>query len=80
LEFISVLSNREAEELAEVEAKLVCIFPVITFTFKWNHSSHCLYFIIRMLIGKLTQERPKLVARYNNRWIFWKCNTFCLLI
>ncbi|KAJ6322084.1 hypothetical protein OIU77_012043 [Salix suchowensis] len=49
----------EAVELAEVEAKLVCFFPVIAFTFKWNHSSHCLYFITRMLIGK----RPKVVAR-----------------
>jgi hypothetical protein len=65
LEFISIVLNREAEELAEVEAKLVCFFPLMIFTFNWNGSSLCLCFIIRMLIGKLTQEPPKVVARYN---------------
>lgn len=57
---------REAEELAEVEAKLVGFLTA---------DSHLIYFsrpfltylydLIRMLIGRLTQEPPKRIVRYS---------------
>lgn len=81
------LPNREAEELAEVEAKLVggffffnynynyfLILPKAHVTFNFNAS--WLYFcgVHRMLIWRLKKEPPSWIARYAQDWLHWMTN------